>query len=143
MESVFNSPFQDLAFFTAVCKNPASQRSIAENGNSLLKCSLLRLEHSGRTWAWCLFFCLLLPRCWEVNHGGRAGFGLAKAVAILPSSDKSPGLSIRGLVTFHRAGGRGALRGAQGPVRTRSLQTGPTCRCVGASVSGTQSRVSD
>lgn len=103
MESVFNSPFQDLAFFTALCKNPASQRSITENGSGPLKCSLLRLEHSGRTWVSCLFSCLL-PRCWEVNRGGRAGFGLAKAVAVLPSSDKSPGLSIRGLVTFQRGG---------------------------------------
>lgn len=34
-------------------------------------------------------FHLPSPHCWEVNQGGRPGFGLAKAAALLPSSGKS------------------------------------------------------
>lgn len=66
VEHVFGSPFQNSVFFTVICENPASQKSVDENGRSTLPAScstgnILRGRASH------LFSCLL-PRGWEVTR---------------------------------------------------------------------------
>lgn len=39
LEYVLKSPFQELGVFTVVCENPASHRSVNENGSNTLNAS--------------------------------------------------------------------------------------------------------
>lgn len=116
LEHVFNSPFQNLVFFTAVCENPALQRSVDENGRNT-KCQLLCWEYSGRTGPR-LFSCCLLPRCWEVIQGGSPGFGVAKAAGFPAQQQQMPRAQCKR--PGHLVGRRGPIQEGLRPVSLSS-----------------------
>lgn len=78
-------------------------------------------------------FHLPSPHCCEVYQGGRPGFGLAKAAALLPSSGKSPRLSVRGLVTSWGAGD--ASRRGSGASKATVLTDRPDVQVCGKPLS--------